>query len=639
MRLKTVHIRTFKNILDSTEVLIQTDVTSLVGKNESGKTAFLQALYCLNPARPNIKLNSQRQYPAWLEKRHRMEGIDLAAVNPVEALFELDESDLSQLEAQFGRDVIASREIILRRNYADELEFDFELDEAVAMENVISKVDIGQELKHSLGSVSCLEQFNAMVQDLKNRDGDENEPLRATAAALERAVGEMLRGATTMDEAVDGALAPLAPKFFYFDEYANLPGVVKIRELLQADEHKLRDDQITALSLLRMAGADKDYLLNPDYETRKRELENVANAITDEVLRFWTTNPELRVEIDISQRTVALSPPQAGHHAVLDELRIRLYDNRHLLSLAFDERSTGFRWFFSFIAAFSRYLYSKEPVILLLDEPGLGLHARAQKDFLNFIDKRLAERCQVLYTTHSPFMVQPGKLDRVRVVEDRGRDKGSSVSSDVLTTDPDTLFPLQGALGYDLAQNLFIGQDNLIVEGTSDFTYITLLSDWLRANGRSALDARWTVVPVGGIDMVPTFVALLGIHLDLTVLVDARKQGHQRLSSLAQKGYLSQKRIITIGEMLNVPAADIEDLFEVADYLVLYNGAFGKSLVPASFSGSDPIVNRIARFESIERYDHGRPAEFLLRHRDEILPKLSERTVTNFESLESVRKH
>jgi hypothetical protein len=584
MRLKTVHIRTFKNILDSTEVLIQTDVTSLVGKNESGKTAFLQALYCLNPARPNIKLNSQRQYPAWLEKRHRMEGIDLAAVNPVEALFELDESDLSQLEAQFGRDVIASREIILRRNYADELEFDFELDEAVAMENVI---------------------------------------ISPTARS----------SATTMDEAVDGALAPLAPKFFYFDEYANLPGVVKIRELLQADEHKLRDDQITALSLLRMAGADKDYLLNPDYETRKRELENVANAITDEVLRFWTTNPELRVEIDISQRTVALSPPQAGHHAVLDELRIRLYDNRHLLSLAFDERSTGFRWFFSFIAAFSRYLYSKEPVILLLDEPGLGLHARAQKDFLNFIDKRLAERCQVLYTTHSPFMVQPGKLDRVRVVEDRGRDKGSSVSSDVLTTDPDTLFPLQGALGYDLAQNLFIGQDNLIVEGTSDFTYITLLSDWLRANGRSALDARWTVVPVGGIDMVPTFVALLGIHLDLTVLVDARKQGHQRLSSLAQKGYLSQKRIITIGEMLNVPAADIEDLFEVADYLVLYNGAFGKSLVPASFSGSDPIVNRIARFESIERYDHGRPAEFLLRHRDEILPKLSERTVTNFESL------
>src|SRR6266481_5539472 len=45
-------------------------------------------------------------------------------------------------------------------------------------------------------------------------------------------------------------------------------------------------------------------------KTRKRELENVANSITEEVLEYWTTNPELRVEINISQRTVpAQNPP------------------------------------------------------------------------------------------------------------------------------------------------------------------------------------------------------------------------------------------------------------------------------------------------------------------------------------------
>ena len=68
--------------------------------------------------------------------------------------------------------------------------------------------------------------------------------------------------------------------------------------------------------------------------------------------------------------------------------------------------------------------------------------------------------CSGIYTTHSPFMIQPGKLERARVVEDRGRDGGAVISADVLTTDPDTLFPLQGALGYDLAQHLFIGPDN-----------------------------------------------------------------------------------------------------------------------------------------------------------------------------------
>ena len=170
--------------------------------------------------------------------------------------------------------------------------------------------------------------------------------------------------------------------------------------------------------------------------------------------------------------------------------------------------------------------------MLLLDEPGLGLHARAQKDLLNFIDGRLAKRCQVIYTTHSPFMIQPGKLEQVRVVEDRGREIGSAISANVLSTDADTRFPLQGALAYDLARHLFSGQNNLVIERTSDFTYLTVLSDWLREKGRKALDERWTLVPVGGVDMVPTFVALLGIPLDVTVLVDARKPEHQRLTRL-----------------------------------------------------------------------------------------------------------
>ena len=140
---------------------------------------------------------------------------------------------------------------------------------------------------------------------------------------------------------------------------------------------------------------------------------------------------------------------------MLDELKIRIWDQRHSLSLPFDEHSTGFRWFFSFLAAFSEYEFNNNPVLILLDEPALGLHAKAQTDFLRFIEERLSKRCQVIYTTHSPFMVQPNKLESVRTVEDLGREDGAKINQDVLTKDPDTLFPLQGALGYDLVQNLF----------------------------------------------------------------------------------------------------------------------------------------------------------------------------------------
>lgn len=173
--------------------------------------------------------------------------------------------------------------------------------------------------------------------------------------------------------------------------------------------------------------------------------------------------------IDISQET---ETGPNGKQAVHDEMHVRMYDNRHMLSLPFDERSSGFQWFFSFLTAFSRYEYDNTPVIILLDEPALGLHAKAQRDFLRFIEERLSKRCQVIYTTHSPFMIQPDHLERARLVEDRGRDTGSVTTSDVLTTDSDTLFPLQAALGYDIAQHLIIAKDNLVVEGPSDFLFM-----------------------------------------------------------------------------------------------------------------------------------------------------------------------
>ncbi|HKI18803.1 MAG TPA: hypothetical protein VKA15_13035, partial [Isosphaeraceae bacterium] len=195
-------------------------------------------------------------------------------------------------------------------------------------------------------------------------------------------------------------------------------------------------------------------------------------------------------------------------------------------------------------------------------------------------------------------------------------------------------FPLQGALGYDLAQHLFISPNNLVVEGTSDYVFLVTVSDFLKAqSGRVSLDERWSVIPVGGADMIPTFVALLGQHLEITVVIDAQKAGHQRLSNLAAAGYLSEKRILTVGQALGRKLADIEDLFTEDDYLMLFNRAFGKKVKAGDLSGKEPIVTRIARDQGVDRFDHGRPADVLLRNRDELLPKLAVATIQNFEKL------
>jgi predicted ATP-dependent endonuclease of OLD family len=125
------------------------------------------------------------------------------------------------------------------------------------------------------------------------------------------------------------------------------------------------------------------------------------------------------------------------------------------VTVPFDDRSTGFVWFFSFLVLFSQMKKQHQKrMVLLLDEPGLSLHGKAQADLLRYFRERLVPDHQVIYTTHSPFMVPSDNLLSVRTVEDmvvyhedgKPEVQGTKVGSEVLSTDPDTLFPLQSAM-------------------------------------------------------------------------------------------------------------------------------------------------------------------------------------------------
>jgi hypothetical protein len=607
MIVSRARVRDYKSISDTGDVALDDAVTCLVGKNESGKTAFLEALYRINPvgSGPFESFDGLRDYPRmrWARDKARV-----PAKQPIEVTLELTNDDVAALESQFGKNVIQSHTVTRFRNYANEPSMHLEVDSSAAMRHRLARGGLDPKLADG-----C-ETFAELAVALGALDAGEAPAAPALASEF---------ASYDVAAAVRKAIAERYPRFLYFDQYSVLPGRVSVPRLQGGGD--LNPSERTALALLRLAGVETAAFSQSDYEARKAELEAASNEITREVFEYWSQNKNLLVELDLD--FTAPATPE-GYPAPFLEIRIR--NLRHGITLNFSERSAGFVWFFSFLVAFSEYRDSDSPLVLLLDEPGLGLHAAAQLDLLRYIDERLAPDHQVVYTTHSPFMIDPRKLQRVRTVEDI-ETTGTTISEDVLATSSDTLFPLQAALGYDLAQTLFVGVDNLVVEGPADYLYLTVMSEHLRGLGRASLNPRWTIVPVGGLDKIPTFVALLGAQLNVTVVMDAASGGSQKIDSLVKRGIIEKNKVIPLNTITSTKEADIEDLFDEAFYLRLLK-ATGIAVTKSKLAPGNRIVPRVEQSLG-GPFDHYRPARHLLEKQVSLLAGVDEATLARFEML------
>ncbi|MDE0622206.1 MAG: AAA family ATPase [Bryobacterales bacterium] len=613
----------YRNVLDSNDIAVDQKVTVLVGKNESGKTNLLHALHALNPASSDRDREFPRHdYPRWLQKQHERSG-KYQEAKPIEVVFRLAEDDVRDVAAKFGKDVLLDQTFSAYRDYGSE-----------SLTHIPPACEPVAAIRHLLDGLHVegstdIGPLRDRLTATAGRANSSGSP--AVEAEALRRLTDTYGEATSARSAVGEFLRDRMPRFFYFDEYSELPGTTDTEPLINAlrseDSSALDSRQQTALALLRMGFADDD-LVSDDYVARKAELQAVGAELTQNVLQYWRQNQYLRLDIDIN--TAVESRPD-GQQVVRSELKLDVMDTRHHFTNSLDARSNGFRWFVSFIAAFTEFEEDSN-VIVLLDEPGLNLHARAQADFLQFINERVAGRHQVLFTTHSPFLVDPARLGRVRVVEDAGPDTGAKVTTaGSASKDPDTLFPLQAALGYDIAQNLFVGPDNLVVEGLSDYTYLLVMSDHLKSHDRTGLDDRWRLLPAGGASNIPTFVTLVGPSLDVSVLVDGAQASSQKVRNLMKAGLLDDKRLITPESAAAAKGADIEDLFTDDDYLLLFNKALRRQLKSADIVGNDRIVKRIER--NTNPFDHNAPARYLLQNRTGLLPKLSDETLARFEKL------
>ena len=644
MKLTKVRVTNFRSILDSNEFKVG-DVTCLVGKNESGKTALLKALYRLNPVnKEDDRFDITDDYPRGnlYDYEEKIDSGDEGPAEVVQATYALETEDFNAVKEVFGPECLKDKEatLTLEKGYSNELTFcDFSVDTEATLRYLIETSDLPSTVSAKLLELKTVEEKIKLLAS-----SEQTEASRKLLPILQ-SISDNDVSYTVYNQILSNRI----PKFLYFDEYYQIKGQENLNSLNdRRTNNTLEDSDHPLLGLIDSAHLDLEQILNPRRtESLIARLDAAGNSLTKTILTYWSQNRHLRMEFDIRPALPDDPPGMTGG----TNIWARVEDTRHHVSTSLGTRSRGFVWFFSFLAWYQKLRRDGGNLILLLDEPGLSLHAKAQEDLLRYFEKELVPYHQLIYTTHSPFMVDPIHFERVRIVQDLSLEatsedlsnekQGTKVITEVLEATPDSLFPLQGALGYEIYQTLFIGPNSLVVEGVSDLLYIQTMSALLQRRGKEGLRAEWTITPVGSSDKVTTFVALIGANtnLNIAVLIDYQKKDRQKIENLYKKKLLKKKQILTYAEFIGNDEADVEDMFAPEFYLELVNGEFEVSLSVSDLSNGSPRI--LCRLENYfednplpndANFNHYRPALYFSRNLDKLESFLTELEFERFQN-------
>lgn len=638
MKLKSLRIQNYKCILDSTEFSIS-DVTCLVGKNESGKSAILQALYKLNPLESDkTSFNYLDEYP----RNELSEYEQIKEENPANVLtaeWELDKNDADYLEEMFGVFPLKSKSFSVKKGYDNTKYYTIEVDEKKILEYHLKQLSEDDKNLMEVSKIHTLTELRSQLENIKELSETQKSVLDNLKATYKE---------PKISKNIISQLSSLMPKFVYFPDYEKMAGKIAINTLqAKVTNNQLSFSEKIFLALLDLAGTTFQEIQSlGTLEHLIARLEGISNRLTKEIFKYWSQNKNLKVIFRFDNaRPQDPSPFNSGYIFLT-----RIENLRHGVTVSFDERSSGFIWFFSFLVWFSQAKKNYgDKLYLLLDEPGLNLHAKAQADLLKYFSDKLKPNFQILYTTHSPFMIDSENLFEARTVEDVVVNEeviGTKVGDKVLSTDSDTLFPLQAALGYEITQTLFVGKHTLLVEGPSDLIYINWFSNQLKQSNRIYLNPKWTISPSGGIDKISSFVTLFGGNkLHIAVLSDYHDGDKKKVRNLRESDLLKKGHIFTADIFAEQDEADIEDLIGRSNYVTLINECYSltdKNKLPEKKPTKTPkrVVQEVDDHfrlltDGTPMFDHFTPSVFLTENSKAIKSKMPElnNALNRFEKL------
>ncbi len=662
MKMTKFRVQNYKKIQD-TGWIGCSDLTVFVGKNESGKSSIFRGLSKLNPS-DGEKYDGLKEFP-----RRRYASDFKTQDWPVSSA----EFSISDNEKEALNQVCPSLKdvtyVVCTRHYSQKFEVEFDPQPNIPdvtnakMLTILEKVQnklqtaMAPEGKgEALGAIKSqllpfISQKISQLRTLKPDDSVVEPIITEVINTISSKINEewqkniiksdldllnQLKSSTEsvnqLNKAKEWVTSHL-PKFVYFDRYDVIDSAVHLPTFIQQMKTNPTAPRVRSTkALFQHVGLEVDKLSQLDPTQPNKAAEEMKRFADERAILMSSASNEMTKRFSEwwEQRKHRFNYKTDGPF-----FRVWVSDDLDPSEIELDQRSAGMQYFFSFYLVFleeAKGAYNNS--ILLLDEAGLQLHGTAQQKIVKFLEK-LSNDNQLLYTTHSPFMIDGDNLERVRVVYEDLTDGTSKVSGDVWPRDRDSLFPLQAALGYSIAQTLFYSKRQLVVEGITDYLILKAIDALLSDSKRETLRHDAIIVPSGGVSkLMPLAAMLTGQGVETRVLLDGDDPGIQKGKEIKDRLLIES---FFVSSYTNGEGTDIEDMFPHNLYVDAVKKAYNLTeLVLSEDDNSSSIVSRVEKAlqkTGINNLEKWRPALVLTEWIRTVPEKFPDNTIKSFESL------
>ncbi len=354
------------------------------------------------------------------------------------------------------------------------------------------------------------------------------------------------------------------PEFELFEDFSSLlPNRIDLEDIIRAN--KRAEGYKAAINFLTITGLEYSFFQQPSSRILKQKIENLNGELTLNFQDFWQQNVgkknKIKINFELSHYDHT-NPEKSGKPFIefwIKDEKERLYPK---------QRSRGVRWFLSFFLELKATAMdkSKKNKVLLIDEPGVSLHARAQEDVLKVFDD-IRQQMQIIYTTHSPHLIDVNKLYRIlavqRAIEDDMKSETLVYSARTLkAATADTLSPIYSTMGARLSQQEIVkSYNNVIVKDLATYYFLKAITSL------TGFKKECYFLPASGVNSIPMMVnILIGWGLDYIILNFGNSEEHVVHDRLMKDMFdnkidLAKEKMIFIEDFL-----DAEDLFSTIDF-------------------------------------------------------------------------